>query len=404
MDYKNKLAQASFRGVPFGVKDIETTIGRRVQLHEYPLRDDPYCEDLGRKAREYSVNAFVMNPNDYSQSKALVAALSDYSTPGTLVHPTLGIMQVVPKECSHRYSSSDGGIEYFSVTFVETLGNNFPNVVVDTRSFARSTLTTFLSDSQTYFSSKFRVSGYADFIAQAAVENLDSFVSKFRGLINFGSARNGNPNQYSKLIYDLGKFSDNLATLVFTPEDLAEQLNELNRLLNASFSDNLGLAMLIQRRLWEFGDDFLLIIATTNLRAIQGQNQDQVISLVKNAVLAEMVRNVSLATFKSYEDAIALRDDIDERAWTQLEVLADSFDDTIYTSLLKTTNSMISDVKARAASSATTREFTIADSVPALVVAYKYLGDATKDQDIIDRNNIQNPLFIPPNSEIKVVI
>lgn len=404
MEYKNKLLQASFRGISFGVQDIETTLGRRTVLHEYPLRDDPYSEDLGRKAREFSINAFVINKNDYAASKALASVLEDFDTPGTLVHPTLGAIQVVPTSCRHRYSNQEGAIEYFNVSFTETLGNNFPNVVIDTQSFARRSVNQFLTDSTSYFSSKFGVSGYSDFIANAAIDKLEQFSTKFRGLVNFGSARNGNPTNYSKLIARLNDFESNIPDLVFTPDELANEVNNLNKDLNASFTDDLELAMLIQRRLWEYGDDFLVIIGTTNLRDVERQNQQQLILLVRNSVLAEMVRNASLMNFASSEDAIATRDDIDTRGWEQLEELANDFDDAIYTSLLTTLNSMIQDIKQRSINAGSIRSFLITDPMPALKLAYQYLNDASRDDEIIDRNNIINPLYVPANTQIKVVV
>lgn len=403
MNYKSKLLPASFRGVAFGVRDISTTMGRRTVLHEFPLRNEPYTEDLGRKAREYTINAFVMNPDDYTASAELASALEDFDTPGTLVHPTLGSIQVVPSSCTHAYSSTEGGIEYFTVVFTETLGNNLPNIGLNTQSFARNRANILLTDSANFFASNFKVAGYADFIADSAESNLLEFGQKFRGLINFGSARNGNPQQYSRLIASLNDFIADIPDLVFTPQELADRLNQLNKDLNASFIANLGLAMLIQARLWEYGINFLDILPTTNLREIEGTNQDMLVYLVRNAVIAEMVRNVSLMTFPSEEDAISVRDSVDERGWQLLEDLADNFEDDIYTSLLTTLNAMIQDVKARTAGSANIRTYRTSDRLPALVLAYDYLGDASKDQEVIDRNKIVNPLFVPRASDIKVV-
>lgn len=404
MSYRDELQPASFRGISFGVRDVDTTIGRRNVLHEYPMRDVPYSEDLGRKAREFSVNAFVMNPNDYSASRQLKAALEDYSTPGTFVHPTLGSFTVVPKQCSHRFSNQEGGIEYFNVVFVETVSNNFPQVTVDTQARARNYVQNYLTTSASYFSTNFNVSGYSDFIADSAQENLRSFVSKFRGLINFGSARTANPTRYSQLISRLNTFEDDIPTLVFSPESLSEQINELNSDLNLSFRDDLELANLIQKRLWDYGDDFVVILATTNLRAVQNLNQEQLIILVKNSVLAELIRNISYMTFKSSEDAINTRNSVDDLGQEQLLTLADNFDDDIYTSLVDALAAMIKDVGQRAAQAASTQYFTVIDSMPALCIAYEYYEDAEQDQDVIDRNNIINPCFVPPNTEVAIVL
>ncbi|EPR0211413.1 DNA circularization N-terminal domain-containing protein, partial [Escherichia coli] len=47
MAWKDRLVEASFRGVPFKVEDEGAPVGRRVETHEYPNRDKPYTEDLG---------------------------------------------------------------------------------------------------------------------------------------------------------------------------------------------------------------------------------------------------------------------------------------------------------------------------------------------------------------------
>ena len=51
---------ASFRGVPFRTTDSDTGVGRRNEVHEYPMRDLPYADDLGRRAREFQVNGYVV--------------------------------------------------------------------------------------------------------------------------------------------------------------------------------------------------------------------------------------------------------------------------------------------------------------------------------------------------------
>ncbi len=48
MTWKDRLQDASFRGVPFKVEEESTGTGRRVETHEYPNRDKPYTEDLGK--------------------------------------------------------------------------------------------------------------------------------------------------------------------------------------------------------------------------------------------------------------------------------------------------------------------------------------------------------------------
>ncbi|QEL49867.1 DNA circularization N-terminal domain-containing protein [Enterobacter sp. LU1] len=85
-----KLQPASFRGVPFKVSGDEGTFGRRATTHEYPLRDVPFTQDMGRKARRYSVSAYLVG-NDYmSQRDRLLTALEQGGS-ATLIHPYYGV-------------------------------------------------------------------------------------------------------------------------------------------------------------------------------------------------------------------------------------------------------------------------------------------------------------------------
>ncbi|EGK8325810.1 DUF2313 domain-containing protein [Escherichia coli] len=60
INWRDNLYDASFRGVPFSVESDEGSFGRRVQVHEYPNRDKPYTEDLGRATRRLTINAYLV--------------------------------------------------------------------------------------------------------------------------------------------------------------------------------------------------------------------------------------------------------------------------------------------------------------------------------------------------------
>jgi prophage DNA circulation protein len=116
--YEN-IRQASFRGVPFGVLDASDSRGRNIVIHEFPLRDKIFVEDLGRAKRTINLTAFILNPDYESKRDALIEALEEPG-PGTLVHPWLGSFSVNlinAAELSH--SATDIGICSFKLQFAE---------------------------------------------------------------------------------------------------------------------------------------------------------------------------------------------------------------------------------------------------------------------------------------------
>lgn len=86
--WQASLQPASFRGVPFYVLDDSLEAGRRVALHQYPFRDVPYAEDVGRRARRFRFAAFLIGDTVLSDRDALLDAI-EAPGPGTLIHPTL---------------------------------------------------------------------------------------------------------------------------------------------------------------------------------------------------------------------------------------------------------------------------------------------------------------------------
>lgn len=85
--WRMRLQPASYNGIRFHVEVGARASGRRIALHEFPKRDIPYSEDMGRKAKRFTVSGYVIGPNFEDQRDALIAAFEAEGT-GRLVLPT----------------------------------------------------------------------------------------------------------------------------------------------------------------------------------------------------------------------------------------------------------------------------------------------------------------------------
>ena len=146
MSWKDELQQASFRGIPFAVLGGEGRFGRRVAVHQYPNRDKPYVEDMGRSMRRINVVGFLVEDSlvygggsVISQRESMVAA-AEAPGPAILVHPTYGQLTV---------SIPDGGLavterwdtgRYFEIgfSFIESGDRIFPSISAVSGSFLDS--------------------------------------------------------------------------------------------------------------------------------------------------------------------------------------------------------------------------------------------------------------------------
>ena len=51
---------ARFRNARFHVDSAVRESGRRIVPHEYPKKDVPYAEDMGRRAREFTIRGYII--------------------------------------------------------------------------------------------------------------------------------------------------------------------------------------------------------------------------------------------------------------------------------------------------------------------------------------------------------
>ena len=165
------LRPASFRGVSFQVDVASLSAGRRVQVHEYPQRDQPWVEDLGRATREISFTGFVVGEDYVDQANALLAALEEEG-PATLIHPWFGELKVSVKELARVAFDAALGRAAFELAFVEAGDLTFPQPGSSTGAAARIAAGDLENASIASFADNFSVKGFQDFVSSAANGNL----------------------------------------------------------------------------------------------------------------------------------------------------------------------------------------------------------------------------------------
>jgi prophage DNA circulation protein len=400
MSWRDGLQPASFRGVNFLVSDTDVLFGRRNELHEYPLRDEPFGEDLGKKAREYTINAFVLGDNYFNSRDALIAAIEENDEPGTLIHPTLGTKIVIPKDCRVMFSNQEGNLEKFVLTFIEAGTNQFPSPLEDTQSLTDLFSTDAISAIVTNFASNFNVVGFPGFLLDAAVNLGGSFVTSITNALGIGVPDFA---LFSDIMELINKFSDNMSDEATEPEEFGTSISRIITNLTTVYADPLD-AYRAQKNLAEFGDDVDDFSENTPSRIQQGINQEAFLNLVKNSAAVELIRITSQMDYSSRQDAIAVRDEVDEILEPRLLGLANAGNDDQYIAISKARAAMVKDINARGAKLADIITIRTHDEIPALLFAYNHYENANQDAAVITRNKIRHPLFIPPDTLLEVLV
>ena len=94
---------ASFKGAQFNVESSSDEFGRRGHLYEYPLGEQTGFKDLGRKARRFKVEGYLIGSDQVAQTNAIASA-AESPEPGMLIHPIYGPQMV---SCVSLTTSAD---------------------------------------------------------------------------------------------------------------------------------------------------------------------------------------------------------------------------------------------------------------------------------------------------------
>lgn len=385
----SKLAQslrpASFRGVPFHVPDADFSAGRRVQVHQYPQRDKPYVEDIGREAREVTLNAFVIGDDYITAAQRLIAAL-ETAGPGELVHPWLGAMRVSLKERGRVLFDSGLGVARMALAFVEDGGLEFPAAAASSQSATRVAVDTAQSKALAAFASAFNIKGFPDYVEAAARGDL----GKLFGLAESGAVPG----------LDVLRLADRSANALRSCIGFLSAPSSMGLTLLGAFGVG-GLVGTVQnwasvaRSLAGFagrGELAPVAVSGNANRQRAGANTNALSAVVRQICITEAAGAATLATADVFDDATALRNTLAAALDAEAGATAD---DATFEALGALRAALWSDLTARARDSARLVVVTPPDVMPAVVLAYDRYKDAARGDEIATRNRIRNPSFIP---------
>lgn len=118
MAWKDKLLDASFKGVKFEVMDVTRAGSRAIVSNEYPYTAGADLDDLNLRARRFRIKAIVYGDNYEADLQRLINALEAPGV-GELVHPVHGAVQCLAEnwDDEHQADLVDGAA--VSISFIE---------------------------------------------------------------------------------------------------------------------------------------------------------------------------------------------------------------------------------------------------------------------------------------------
>lgn len=417
------MFKASYKGVPFLVRSTDVQVGRRNVLHEYPLRDTPYIEDMGKAARTFSFDAFLLGADCQAQALKLIDVL-EQSGDGKLVHPYLGSIVC---NCTSRGGLSINEtqrIVTLSLSFVETGALTYPSTTSATDFFSRTCADSLLDVAQSTFLSSVAMpiditslTLDVDRITNALQTDLadiqatlldQSFINELSISDQIAALTDISINMQSLSALEL---SDHVASCLNTSSFAQDDHNWRQTCISvcngviAIVHDTQATSNFISTR--EAGTSSNTTSVQTALDETEQliiRNRNALKSLTRQVLLSQSVGMSSLIGTQvdkktnSLPPKAAIRDDVVSvraymiSAFNAEESLQDNYN--LLSELRKARTAVWQDLTLRAEKAQELYTKNFATSIPALVLAYEEYGDVNRHQEIIERNHIAQPLFI----------
>ncbi len=387
-----KLIGASFRGVTFFVQRAERTGGRRKVTHEFPKRDDPFIEDLGRKARTYPIEGYVIGDDYIDARDALTSALEDVEGPGTLVHPYYGIRRCVCDNFTISESIDDGGMANFRIQFdeapVQAVTPTDVSDFVDLVSTSADLAFTGISDE---FVRIYDVTNQPAFALESLSAELtaisDRLESELSGIVD-------TTQELAKLKQEIGIITAQASSLVRTPAAMLDAFKDaISNLVITAVTAPLGFVNSLVATYGEPQQDLALPSSSTRIQ--EALNQQAQADALRRILVIEAARLTPTATFSTIDDALFTRGTVLDLLDLQLLTA----EDDSFTELQQLRADVILAVPGDAElARILTREQR--STINSLLLTYQLYGSLDLEFDVVARNNVRHPGFISGTLEV----
>lgn len=425
--YFSQLKPASFRKVPFVVLEGASQFGRRNALHEYPFRDEPWVEDLGKAARRFELKGFVVGDDVIAQRNTLISAL-ERSGDGELVHPTLGKRNVALMDYVCREVWDRGRYFEFTFRFIEQGKRQFPKAAQRStadvqESAARTNLKALAAFGLNVVTTlRMGIAGASEGLKQArAWAALATQAQRdATSLVNLATTL---PGQFGRLLSRAGSVRTGEALVIgafVTVETLKIQAAESRAAVAAAAAaldtagQNLGptttddfvtaaqaLALAVRNGAPTPGDAVRALAAMVAFSAVGSTAgaaltvQIESVRMLRRAAAVQLVLAVAAYAPVSSADAALVRSIAVDALDALITDAGDAGNDEVFLEIRALKAAIVADINERGAALPDLTTVTTGASAPSLVLASRLYDDVLREPELVSRAAPRHPAFMP---------
>lgn len=405
--------EAEIAGITILYRAAETTVGRRKVKHEFPGRDDPFVDDLGRFGYEATLDAFLIGENYHFDRNALEAAFEEPG-PHAFVHPYRGPFDVhILNPVRFIERDTEGGVVTFRLDLVRV--DDAPESIV---TLSESLPTRFADDAL----DKLKENHGLD-TSGAIADVLDSIRGAIEkastALLKANAKVNSSLSVVNNLAAEIQEFDRQAERLLSTPDQIVAAFQNLalaimdvarnftpptdddaGEFLSPSYSPH-DAVMGALREAFAFVPDPSVVTEATNQATIESAALGAIQVMTQANMLAAGARAMMEIDLPSAAEAVSVQSEI---VGMFAEVLnADGVDAEVWESLYALKSAAVRHLQQTQRRLPSTKDHTPTSAIGALRLAWDLYGDASRSSEVVDRNNIRHAAFIQAGNVLEVL-
>lgn len=411
MSWADRLLPAKLGGVEFLAQNARVQVGRRARSISIPLRDQPEHEDMGRRARQYSLTAIILG-EDYDRARQRLVEVLEKKGPHVFSHPWWEERPVIVEDAGEFEESVErGGMVSISLVLTEAGEASKLKSKLAPVALLANALDVAEAAATADFESGYLV-GIADSFSAAQVAigevvvKIDSVNNKIAAALGIADGA----------LAALDELKDAVATAIATPAALAAALAGLV----AAVCDLLGVTGGIE-------EDYpgqSTKIATETALAVAGElgavdttaqppypgGPVHPATKAATAAIGKAVRTMSLVGITRQfltltpESAEAAAEVLATLGSLTAQLLDDPVtSDDLSAALTDQRAALQQHIDEETGDLPTTTTYTPDGTMPAILIAWLVHRDPTRDREIVARNGLADPNFVTGGEPLEVL-
>lgn len=381
---------ASYNGVPFFVKVAKSSGGREIITSVLPFSDKHVNEDSGKKVRSFSCTIYLVGLNcDVDREKLE----EEFNKEGyfELVHPYYGKFNARCPAYEFEYNSDIQEYVTGEVTFVqESEPKQSARSVEDLRGVSIEKSASVLTSAKSNFVENFSIVSKA----KSIVDTVVGYTNQALDMIE--NARSSLRN-VAEFVNEISKIRENIELILNAPADFASRLQNLLTMVKETFSTEDAANNYVNESLTIMSDTISARASSSDL--VAGEMTGYIDQLIVASTASMVAQSVVDCSFKSADEAGELQNRVSESFRVAAESAA-SIED--YANIMDLQATALKYLRDEMSKLAVVVEMPLAGSRDILSACFDCYGDLSRIDDILERNQIGDPLVIS-RSGLKVL-